>query len=188
MASAARELRYNSRDAVYGDLAYDLDRELREHTLRHAGEAPRRWAAPAPVERPQIRTATKVQVRQRQHLSLFSVVGFVAVAALALLVLTSYISLTQLSSEMVSLKSELAVLETEYVTLTTQYERMFDLATVREAAEAAEMKKPSGSQVYYIDLSDGDNTVVYQKTEPGILSRLLTSLNHGVYAVVEYFD
>ena len=61
-------------------------------------------------------------------------------------------------------------------------------AAVKEAAEAAGMSKPSGSQIYYIDLSEGDSAVVYRQEEASVLSRLLTSLNHGVYAVVEYFD
>ena len=50
------------------------------------------------------------------------------------------------------------------------------------------MAKPGSGQVYYIDLSEGDSAVVYQQKEANILSRLLTSLNHGIYAVVEYFD
>ena len=74
------------------------------------------------------------------------------------------------------------------MTLTAQYERMFDLDAVKEAAEAAGMTKPSSSQIYYIDLSGGDTAVIYQQEEPGVLSRLLTSLSYGIYAVVEYFD
>ena len=124
MASAAKDLRYNHRNAVYGSLAYDLDRELRERELGHAGEASlQREVA---LERPKVRSVSKVQVRQRQHLSAFSVVGFTAVAALAVLVLMSYIQLTALSSETVALKKQLSALETENVTLTAQYERMFD--------------------------------------------------------------
>ena len=135
MASAAKDLRYNHRNAVYGSLAYDLDRELRERELGHAGEAPlQREVA---LERPKVRSVSKVQVRQRQHLSAFSVVGFAAVAALAVLVLMSYIQLTALSSQTVALKKQLSALETENVTLTAQYERMFDRNTVKEAAEAA---------------------------------------------------
>jgi cell division protein FtsL len=190
VASAARELRYsgyNSRSAVYGDLAYDLDREVREHTLRHAGEA-RRQPREESAARPQVRRVSQVQVRQKQKLSVFSLLGFGAVAALAVLVLMSYIQLTELSSQVVELKSQLSTLQTENVTLTAQYERMYDLETVKAAAEAAGMGKPSSSQIYYIDLSDGDNAVVYQKEEPDVLSRLLTSLNHGIYTVVEYFD
>ena len=139
--AAARELRYNSRSAVYGDLAYDLDREVRERALR-----------------------------------------------LAVMVLMGYIQLTIISDEVVSLQNQLEELQTENVTLTAQHEQMFDLATVKEVAEAAGMSKPSSSQIYYIDLSEGDSAVVYQQEESNLLSRLLTSLNHGIYAVVEYFE
>lgn len=150
--------------------------------------SPREQAAAQPAEKPQVRRIARTQVRQRQHLSVLSVVGFGAVTALAILVLMSYIQLTALSADMVSLQSELEELETENVSLTAQHEELFDLDTVKETAEAAGMSKPSSSQIYYVDLSDGDSAVVYQQEEPGILSRLLTSLNHGIYAVVEYFE
>lgn len=186
MASAARELRYNSRNAVNGSLAYDLDYEVRERELRHAGEMPRRREAVQ--EAPKVRSVSKVRARERQRVSLLSVLGFAAVLGLAVMVLMNYIQLTVLSADMVSLQSELSVLETENVRLTAQYEQMFDMAAVKEAAAAAGMGKPSNSQVCYIDLSDGDSAVVYQTEDPNVLSRLLTSLNHGIYAVVEYFD
>ena len=163
--AAARELRYNSRSAVYGDLAYDLDREVRERALRHAGEAPR-----------------------HQTVSVLSVLGVGAAIGLAVMVLMGYIQLTIISDEVVSLQNQLEELQTENVTLTAQHEQMFDLATVKEVAEAAGMSKPSSSQIYYIDLSEGDSAVVYQQEESNLLSRLLTSLNHGIYAVVEYFE
>lgn len=186
--AATKELRrYNPAGAVSGSLAYDLDWELRERELRHAGEAPRQREVV--VEQPQVRTRTetKVQTRERQNISLFAVAGFVAVAVMAVLVLMSYIQLTALSAETVALKNQLKTLEAENVTLTAQYERMFDQNAVKEAAEAAGMSKPGGSQIYYIDLSDGDNAVVYQQTEPNVLSRVLTSVNHGIYTAVEYF-
>ena len=61
MASAAKKLRYSNTGMVYGDLAYDLDRELRERQFRHAGEAPRQRQAAK--ELPQVRRATRVQTR-----------------------------------------------------------------------------------------------------------------------------
>ena len=188
--AAARELRYSSRSAVYGDLAYDLDLEAREHALRHAGEAPRHQAAEVPQvkSRPRVRSLTKAEVRQRQKVSVLSVLGVGAAIGLAVLVLMGYIQLTALSAQVVDLQEELAQLETENVSLTAQHEKMFDLATVKEVAEAAGMSKPSGSQIYYIDLSEGDSAEVYQQEETSIFSRLLASLNHGIYAVVEYFD
>lgn len=127
-------------------------------------------------------------MRERQPVPVLAVLGAAAVIAMAVLVLMSYIQLTVLSADTVELKSQLSVLETENVTLTAEYERMFDLATVKEAAEAAGMSKPGSSQIGYIDLSDGDSAVVYQKEDPSVLSRVLASLNHGIYAVVEYFD
>lgn len=186
MAYTARELRYHSGHAVNGSLAYDLDWAVRERELQHAGEAPRRQEAAK--EKAKVHTSARVQVRERQQVSLFSVAGITAVIGLAVLVLMSYIQLTVLSADTVALKSQLSALETENVTLTAEYEQMFDLATVKEAAEAAGMSKPGSSQICYIDLSGGDSAVVYQKEDPSVLSRILTSLNHGIYAVVEYFD
>lgn len=186
--AATKELRrYNPAGAVSGSLAYDLDWELRERELRHAGEAPRQREVAVEQPRVRTRTETRVQTRERQHISLFAVAGFAAVAVMAILVLMSYIQLTALSAETVALKNQLKTLEAENVTLTAQYERMFDQNAVKEAAEAAGMSKPGSSQIYYIDLSDGDNAVVYQQTEPNVLSRVLTSVNHGIYTAVEYF-
>ena len=186
MASAVQDLHYQSRYSVNGSLALDLDYELRERELRHAGEAPRRQEAVK--EQPRVRTEVQEQVRPRQRVSVLTAMGFFAVVGLALMVLMSYIQLMELSAGTVQLKQQLVALEAENVSLTAEYEQMFDRATVKEAAESAGMTKPSASQVYYIDLSNGDNAVVYQKEEATVLSRLLTSLNHGVYAVVEYFD
>lgn len=186
MASAARDFRRGSRPTVYGDLAYDLDLEVREHQLRHAGEMPRHRERAA--EEPKVRSVEKPAVREKQSLSILGVLGAVAVAALAVLMLISYVELTALSDDVATLRKELGRLETENVVLTAQYEQMYDLATVKAAAESAGMTKPSSEQIYYIDLSDGDSAVVHQKTEPGLLDRAISLLHHGIYTVVEYFD
>ena len=183
MASAARGLRYQNGRSVDGSLAHDLDWAVRERELRHAGEA-----RPKQKQAAKIHRAVRVRVRERQYVSKFAVAGAAAVGVLAVLVLMSYVQLTMLSSEMVKLQSELEELETENVVLTAQYEQMFDMASVKEAAAAAGMRKPSASQICPLDLSGGDSAVVYQKEEPGFFSRLLSSLHGGVYAVVEYFD
>lgn len=181
MASAARDLRYREKQAVRGSLAYDLDWAVRERELRHAGE-------PLKKEKPKVYAAPRVQVRERQHVSALAVLGVAVIMALAVLVLFHYVELTLLSHDTVALREELATLETENVVLTAQYEQMFDMASVKEAAAAAGMSKPSASQVCSLDLSGGDSVVVYQKAEPSLFSRLLSSLHGGVYAVVEYFD
>lgn len=188
MASAARDLRYRSGRSVSvdGNLARSLDYEVRERELRHAGEAPRRREAAQ--EKPKVRSLPRVQLREAQHVVPLAVLGAAAAAVLAVLLLLSYIQLTVLSSDMVKLRSELKVLEKENVILTTQYEQMYDLATVKTAAEAAGMTKPGASQVYYVDGSDGDAAVVYGQERSGLLDNLRDSLHNGIYTVVEYFD
>ena len=85
------------------------------------------------------------------------------------------------------MKNQISELKVEQVALLTQYEQAFDLATVKEAAEAAGMTQPSDSQVYYIDLPGEDQAVSYGNEGASVLSRIFTSLGRGVYAVVEYF-
>ena len=165
MASAARDLRYRS-GMVDGSLAHDLDWAVRERELNHAGELPRHRETVRETPKVKAKPEVKVQVREKQQVSLFSLVGFAAVLGMAVLVLMSYIQLTVLSADTVALKSQLATLETENVRLTAQYEQMFDLASVQEAAMAAGMVKPGSSQICYIDLSEGDSAVVYQKENP----------------------
>ena len=173
MAVSARDLRYRGGSAVDGSLARELDWAVRERELRHAGEAPRPREA---AEAPKVRAIPKVQLRQAEKVSLLAVAGFAVVAVLALVVLAHYIQLTQLSSE------------AENAVLTAQYEQMFDLASVREAAEAMGMTKPSSSQIYYIDLTEGDSAVVYQEANPGPWDKIRSSLRRGMYAAMEYFD
>ena len=176
MAATAHDLRrMQNGHAVNGSLAYDLDWAVRERELRHAGEAPRYQERKAVKE--EVKVAPQVQVREQQRVSVVAVAGIASVIMMAVVLLMSYIQLTMVAADTVALKQELAVLETEHTALTAEYEQMFDLATVREAA----------SQICYLDLSGGDHAVIYQKEESSVLSHVLTSVNTGVGAVVEYF-
>lgn len=188
MASATRELHYQYRnlDVVGGSSAYELDWEDRERQLRHAGEAQPHQETRR-REKAKVHTVSRVQVREAQHVSMVSVLGVSAVLVLALMVLSSYISLTMISAETVDLQDQLAELKTEHVALTAEYQQMFDLTTVKGVARAAGMDKPSGSQVCYIDMTGGDSAVVYQQEEPSVLARVLDSLQDGISTVVEYF-
>ena len=112
---------------------------------------------------------------------------FAALAAMVALMIMCRAQLTEISSQVVSVQKEISALEDEHVALLTRYEKTFDLTTIKEAAAAAGMAKPSSSQVYYIDLSEPDSVVVYQQKSQNVLSRALTSLGNGVCAVVEYF-
>ena len=187
MASAVREYRYNRRDvSIDGSLARDLDWAVRERELEHAGAAPRHEEQ----ARPKVHRREQVLVRERQQVPVLTVVGVAAVIGLAVMLLLSYVQLTTLAADTVSLRSELSALQAENVTLTAQHEQMFDMATVKEVAAAAGMGKPTSSQITYLDLASEDSATVFQteSDSPSLLSRLLSSLHHGVYAVVEYFD
>ncbi len=175
-------MRYRGKQAVHGSLAYDLDYAVRERALRHAGEAPKAR------EKAKVYEAPRVLLRARQVVSPLAVLSVAAIMGLALLVLMSYVQLTMLSADTVKLQSQLEELESENAALTAQYQRMFDMASVKEAAEAAGMSKPSSTQMSQLDLSAGDSAVAYRQKEPGLFSRILSSLHGGVYAVVEYFD
>ena len=184
MASSARDTRRRGKHAVNGSLAYDLDYAVREEELRRAGEAPKRRER----VKEKIKSARRTLVRDRQTVSPLTLLSAAAIAGLCLVVLMNYVELTQLSSKVVDLQNELAGLVTENVSLTSQYQRMFDMASVKEATEAAGMAKPSSTQTGRLDLSAGDSAVAYRQKEPGLLSKILSLLHGGVYAVVEYFD
>ena len=159
--------RYSGR--VNGNLAYDPAYEERQRRLRREREYEREHE------------------RQREKVSLGTLCGFMALAAMVALMIMCRAQLTEISAQVVSVQKEISALEDEHVALLTRYEKTFDLTTIKEAAAAAGMAKPSASQVYYIDLSEPDSVVVYQQKSQNVLSRVLTSLGNGVCAVVEYF-
>lgn len=128
----------------------------------------------------------KAKVRPAQHLSPVMVLGAAAVAVLMVLVVLSYVELATISNSVVSMRSQVAELETRQVTLLTQYEQAFDLVSVKEQALAVGMSLPSDSQVYYIDLSDPDNAVVYEQDSQGA-AQVLEQIWQTILHAVEYF-
>ena len=81
MALAARDPWYQNGRSVDGSLAYDLDWAVRERELTHAGELPRRQEK----EQVKVHEKPKVQVRERQHISPFTVLATMAAIGMAVL-------------------------------------------------------------------------------------------------------
>ena len=187
MASRKQQnMRYHG-GRVVGNLAYDPAYEERQRRLRREQEHERqREEFIRPPQRREQPKAAPAR-RQREKVSLGALCGFAALAAMVALMILCRAQLTEISSQVVSVQKEIAALEDEHVALLTRYEKTFDLTTIKEAAAAAGMAKPSASQVYYIDLSEADSVVVYQQKSQNVLARALTSLGNGVCAVVEYF-
>lgn len=183
MASVAevKKNRYNTARATYGSAAYDLD--------YHRGGA---ITAPRPLVRPRERRAVrpKARVREAGKVSLFAVVGFLAVGVFAVLVLMSAIQLTTLSDEVAALNQQMTTLRSEESKLRTQYELAFDLASIEESVTAnGSMVKPQSGQIIYLDLSEPDSVVLFEESETPLkgVEGALQSANEVISNVVEYF-
>lgn len=172
--------------ATYGNLAYDLDALAREKQLDEAGKLPQKKVRPAqpevqPVQRRQ--SAARAAVRPSPVLLL----GTVLVVGMVIALMLCYVKLTGISDNVSSIKREISALEEEHVALLTAYERTFDLATVKAAAEAAGMSKPSSGQIQYIDLSGADSVEVYAAGGAAALNGF-TEKAEALWAyVLEYF-
>lgn len=159
-----------------------------------AVHAPRRdeelQAPPRPQHHQRARqeslTRTQVQVREAGQVAPFAVVGFLAVAVLAALLLFSYTQSTVLNDQVVSLRSELSVLKTEHAILSAQYERVFDMETI-ENAVGETMIRPTRDQAVYIDLSEPDTVVVFDQLEESPVAAALGYVKQTVGKMIEYF-
>ena len=172
--------------ATYGSLAYDLDALAREKQLDEAGKLPQKKVRPAqpevqPVQRRQ--SAARAAVRPSPVLLL----GTVLVVGMVIALMLCYVKLTGISDNVSSIKREISALEEEHVALLTTYERTFDLATVKEAAEAAGMSKPSSGQIQYIDLSGADSVEVYAAGGAAALNGFTEKAESLWAYVLEYF-
>lgn len=172
--------------ATYGSLAYDLDALAREKQLDEAGKLPQKKVRPAqpevqPVQRRQ--TAVRAAVRPSPVLLL----GTVLVVGMVIALMLCYVKLTGISDNVSSIKREISALEEEHVALLTAYERTFDLATVKAAAEAAGMSKPSSGQIQYIDLSGADSVEVYAAGGAAALNGFTEKAESLWAYVLEYF-
>lgn len=172
--------------ATYGSLAYDLDALAREKQLDEAGKLPQKKVRPAqpevqPVQRRQ--SAARAAVRPSPVLLL----GTVLVVGMVIALMLCYVKLTGISDNVSSIKREISALEDEHVALLTAYERTFDLATVKAAAEAAGMSKPSSGQIQYIDLSGADSVEVYAAGGAAALNGFTEKAESLWAYVLEYF-
>ena len=172
--------------ATYGSLAYYLDALAREKQLDEAGKLPQKKVRPAqpevqPVQRRQ--SAARAAVRPSPVLLL----GTVLVVGMVIALMLCYVKLTGISDNVSSIKLEISALEEEHVALLTAYERTFDLATVKAAAEAAGMSKPSSGQIQYIDLSGADSVEVYAAGGAAALNGFTEKAESLWAYVLEYF-
>ena len=136
-------------------------------------------------QRPQEQSRRKVQVREAGQVAPFAVVGFLAVAIMALLLMASMAQVTVESTQLSHLRHEAQTLDAENASLTAQYEKVFDMESI-ESAVGGTMVRPTGDQIDYIDLSSPDEVVRYEQEE-GVLVSMFREISTFMDGVVEYF-
>lgn len=176
--------------ATYGSLAYDLDALAREKQLDEAGKLPQKKVRPAqPEVQPEVQPVQRRQSAARAAVrpSPVLLLGTALVVGMVIALMLCYVKLTGISDNVSSIKREISALEEEHVALLTEYERTFDLATVKAAAEAAGMSKPSSGQIQYIDLSGADSVEVYAAGGAAALNGFTEKAESLWAYVLEYF-
>lgn len=179
--------RHTTTYSTYGSVAYAPAYEDGNtvHAPRREEEL-RRGPIPQPKRPVHRHERARVEVRQAGQIAPFAVVGFLAVAVFAVLLVTSYAQLTIANDEMVTLRQELTNLRDENVKLSAQYEKVFDLATI-QAAVGDTMVRPTNEQMVYIDLSEPDTVTVYQDSRIGGLDDLVQGVRKLFGGIIEYF-
>lgn len=181
--------RTTTRYSTYGSVAYAPAYEGNTARVPRREEELRRVPAPSPKRREEVRRheRARVEVRQAGQIAPFAVVGFLAVAIFAVMMVTSYAQLTVANDEMVTLRRELSDLRSENVTLSAQYEKVFDLDTI-QAAVGDTMVRPTNDQVVYIDLSAPDAVTVYETrgVDTGVQD-LMNGVRNVLDGIIEYF-
>lgn len=184
----ATRRRFTTRYDSYGSVAYAPVYE--GNTVR----APRREEEYQPIPQPRRREQprrqqlerTEVEVRQAGAVAPFAIIGFMAVAVLAALLLFSHAQSTVLNAEVVQLRSQLTTLEAENAKLSAQYEQVFDMSKIQEAVGDT-MVRPTGSQAVYLDLSEPDTVVVFDQLKDNRIFDALAAAGRTLGDLIEYF-
>ena len=184
---AAHRRRSTTTYGTFGSVAYAPAYEGNTVRAPRREEELRRAPAPQPKKPVRRHERARVEVRKAGKVSLFAVVGFMAVAVFAVMLVASYAQLSVANDEMVALQRELSELQSQNTILTAQYEKVFDLATIQEAVGDT-MVRPTTDQVVYIDLSAPDTVTVFG--EPSVadgLQNLLDGVEDVFSSIIEYF-
>lgn len=147
---------------------------------------------PRPLVRPQRQAVTRprIQVREAGSVSIFAAVGFLTIGAFAVLLLFSYVQLHSISEQVVALRTEMTQLQTEEAVLRARYEQVYDLSEIEDTMlSTGRMVKPQNGQVIYIDLSEPDSVVFYDReTAVTGVEGALQSIRSICARIMEYFQ
>jgi len=184
----ATRRRFTTRYDSYGSVAYAPVYE--GNTVRAPKREEEYLPSPQPRRREQLNRRplerTQVEVRQAGAVAPFAVIGFLAVAIFAALLLISHAQSTVLNAEVVELRGQLSTLQAENAKLSAQYEQVFDMEKI-QAAVGDTMVRPTGSQAVYLDLSEPDAVIVYDGLKDNKLMDALKGVGSTLGDLIEYF-
>lgn len=165
MANERRTRRYET----YGSLAYQPEYQRGTAAPARRARQPERVERPRVQPRERVAARPQVEVRTQSAVAPFAIIGFVAVALCALLLVMTSAQLAMANDEIVTLNSTLSDLQAEEKVLLAQYELAYDLAAIEEMLTAdGSMVKADAGHTIYLDMSEGDNVVYYEGAEEGI--------------------
>ena len=167
----ATEDRRHYNQTTDGNVAYDLTYQRNAVPVPDGGQPylqPRRQrrTSSGEIARRRMTTRTRVRLRPKESIAPFPVVIFALSAVMAVMVLVSNVQLNSIYARSVELQSQLTQLQTEGEILKAEYEEVFNQDVLNAAVKKAGNLNPSSSdQIVYVELSDPDNVVVYNREE-----------------------
>ena len=165
------------------ELAYDLSRFDRRTAVRRVYEQ----ADALPV-RPALRRRAVARPGVFTRVSFFAVASFVMVIGLLLLIVYSYVQLSELSEKSTTLKNQYNKLKDDETVMLMASEQRINLKDVEDyAVNKLGMVKPEQDQMIYLDLSGDDHAEVVESPQKDA-SAFLEGLSHALGGIVSFIN
>ncbi len=126
--------------------------------------------------------------KARSQVPVTSVLGFMAAAALLVLVIFSYVRLYEITSANDDLRAELATIQQENAEMANRYTGIIDLNAVELIATSQlGMQRPVQDQIVYVDLGNSDKAVIIESQGESIVSSAANAVVDTFRYILEYF-
>ncbi len=164
------------------ELAFDLSRFDARTAVRRA------VAVETMPVREKVQRKTQTKRRAAARVSLFTVASFIMAMGLLLLIVYSYVQLSELNEAATGFQKQLQTLKNDEAVMITDYEARISLKEVEDiAVNRLGMVKPEQDQIKYLDLSGGDHAVVLPKSH-GSQSVFLAGILHALGGIVNFIN
>ena len=163
-----------------GNAAYDLQSFGGVNVVR---EREYQQLPPEPQQQREVRV-----VKAHSQVPVASIMGFVAAAALLMLVIFSYVRLYEISSANDELRADLTRIQAENVEMSNHYTGIIDLNAVELIATSQlGMQRPVQDQIVYVDLGNTDKAVIVDSQGENVVSSAANAVVDTFRYILEYF-